>query len=383
MKNERLLGAFGQIEDEFIEEADPVKKKNSGKKSRKNVWVAWGVTAACALVIVGIGAPLIFNHDGAITGSKPEEPKLEGNLDTTSDGKVQDEAGVGETDLVTLTNMQEIRVRIDEMFPDGFRGTIEVGSDDFKEGEQITIVVQDNVTVVQQDGSIFDYDELEPNIPDSDLEVGNSVWVGFQKFDYVAGNGKYNQVFAYHVGGNRDDTSTNYGETIPNSTSSTSGIVVNTLKEPMKMMLPNLREDIRTPMTNEELYEYYDTDLADVLNGVARFEERESTIPKGIYTYADGSIFDMNQFVYYQAEMDYELCVSIGRNTKCSGLISNLDADAQSSEINGIDMLIFRTENGAKVEYYAAFAFGDCDFIVSGLNIEEDVFVKILGTITK
>lgn len=278
MKNERLLGAFGQIEDEFIEEADPVKKKNSGKQSRKNVWVAWGVTAACALVIVGIGAPLIFNHDGAITGSKPEEPKLEGNLDTTSDGKVQDEAGVG---------------------------------------------------------------------------------------------------------GNRDDTSTNYGETIPNSTSSTSGIVVNTLKEPMKMMLPNLREDIRTPMTNEELYEYYDTDLADALNGVARFEERESTIPKGIYTYADGSIFDMNQFVYYQAEMDYELCVSIGRNTKCSGLISNLDADAQSSEINGIDMLIFRTENGAKVEYYAAFAFGDCDFIVSGLNIEEDVFVKILGTITK
>lgn len=214
MKNERLLGAFGQIEDEFIEEADPVKKKNSGKKSRKNVWVSWGVTAACALVIVGIGAPLIFNHDGAITGSKPEEPELEGNLDTTSDGKVQDEAGVGETDLVTLTNMQEIRVRIDEMFPDGFRGTIEVGSDDFKEGEQITIVAQDNVTVMQPDGSIFDYDEISPNMPDSQFVVGSSVWVGFQTFDYVVGNGKYNQIFAYHVEADevRENNGVNYGE---------------------------------------------------------------------------------------------------------------------------------------------------------------------------
>ena len=204
MKNERLLDALEKIDEELIEEAAPGNKPPK-KKTKNMVWMKWGAMAACALVIIGVGAPLLFNHDGAITGGKPEEPELEGNFDTTSDGKVQDEAGVGETDLVTLANMQEIRVRIDEMFPDGFRGTIEVGSDDFKEGEQITIVVQDNVTVVQQDGSIFDYDELEPNIPDSDLEVGNSVWIGFQKFDYVAGNGKYNQIFAYHVV-ERDDS---------------------------------------------------------------------------------------------------------------------------------------------------------------------------------
>ena len=45
----------------------------------------------------------------------------------------------------------------------------------------------------------FDYDELEPNIKESDLAVGSSVWVGFQKYDYVEGNGKYNQIFAYHI----------------------------------------------------------------------------------------------------------------------------------------------------------------------------------------
>ena len=111
----------------------------------------------------------------------------------------RNEAGEGETNLVTMTHMEEIKIKIEELFPDGFRGTIEVGTDLFKAGEQITVVAQDNVTVVQQDGSIFAYDELEPNIPESDLSIGNSVWVGFQKYDYVEGNGKYNQIFAYHV----------------------------------------------------------------------------------------------------------------------------------------------------------------------------------------
>ena len=53
--------------------------------------------------------------------------------------------------------------------------------------------------MVQKDGSIFDYDDLEPNIPESDLTIGSSVWVGYQSYDYVVGNGKYNQIFAYHV----------------------------------------------------------------------------------------------------------------------------------------------------------------------------------------
>ena len=202
MKNERLFEALEKIDEELIDEAAPGNKPPK-KKAKTATWVKWGAMAACALVIVGVG----ISHYNKY-GGNPEEPMLEGNIDTTGNMGVQDEAGEGEFDYVTLTHMVEIKVKIDEMFPDGFRGTIEVGTDLFKAGEQITIVAQDNVTVVQKDGSIFDYDELEPNIKESDLAVGNSVWVGFQKYDYTEGNGKYNQIFAYHVDERDDSTVT-------------------------------------------------------------------------------------------------------------------------------------------------------------------------------
>ena len=200
MKNERLLDALEKIDEELIEEAAPGNKPPK-KKAKTATWVKWGAMAACALVIVGVGIPYYNKY-----GGKPEEPMLEGNIsDITSSGGVQEEAGEGETNLVTMTHMAEIKVKIDEMLPDGFIGTIEVGNDLFNVGTQISIIAQDNVTVVQKDGSIFAYDELEPNIPDSDLAIGSSVWVGFQKYDYAEGNGKYNQIFAYHVV-ERDDS---------------------------------------------------------------------------------------------------------------------------------------------------------------------------------
>lgn len=199
MKNERLFEALEKIDEELIDEAAPGNKPP--KKSKKNIWIMWGATAACAVLIVGISIPYIWNRDGNLSGGgMMEETNLEGNIsDAKTENGVSEEAGEGETNLVTLTHMEEIRIRIDEMFPDGFRGTIEVETDLFKEGEQITIVALENVTVVLPDGSIFDYNELEPNIKESDLAVGSSVWVGFQSYDYVDGNGKYNQIFAYHV----------------------------------------------------------------------------------------------------------------------------------------------------------------------------------------
>ena len=205
MKNERLFEALEKIDEELIDEAAPGKKPPK-EKAKTAAWVKWGAVAACALIIVGVGVPHIRNNDGTYTDGVPEESRTEGSIsDITSNEGVQPETEEGETNLVTMTHMAEIKVKIDEMFPDGFRGTIEVGTDLFKVGEQITIVAQDNVTVVQKDGSIFAYDEMEPNIPESDLAVGSSVWVGFQKYDYAEGNGKYNQIFAYHVV-ERDDS---------------------------------------------------------------------------------------------------------------------------------------------------------------------------------
>ncbi len=205
MKNERLLDALGKIDEELIAEAAPGNKPP--KKSNSVVWMKWGTMAACALLIVGVTTLYANKYGGQAEEPETEsyvvkeEAKPESNVisDVTSDTSEQNEAGVGGANLETLQHMEEIKIKIDEMLPDGFIGTIEVGNDLFKVGNQISVIAQDNVTVVQKDGSIFAYDELEPNIPDSDLAIGSSVWVGFQQYDYIEGNGKYNQIFAYHI----------------------------------------------------------------------------------------------------------------------------------------------------------------------------------------
>ena len=205
MSEEKLFDAFGQIEEEFIEEADPERKKNTSKTIRRNVWVTWGATAACVVLLVGIAIPQLVEKR-AVTGA-PELPQLEGNISDVTAEEEEAEAGMA-GEPTTLTHMTEIQIRIEEMLPDGFVGTIEVGTDIFKAGTQISVIAQDNVTVVQKDGSIFVYDEMEPNIPESDLAIGNLVWVGFQKYDYIDGNGKYNQIFAYHVVDRNDSAAT-------------------------------------------------------------------------------------------------------------------------------------------------------------------------------
>lgn len=205
MKNERLLDALEKIDEDLIAEAAPGNKPP--KKSNSVVWIKWGTMAACALLIVGVTTLYVNKYGGQAEEPETEsyvvkeEGKPESNVisDVTSDTSEQNVAGVGGANLETLQHMEEIKIKIDEMLPDGFIGTIEVGNDLFKVGKQISVIAQDNVTVVQKDGSIFDYDELEPNIPDSDLAIGSSVWVGFQKYDYTEGNGKYNQIFAYHI----------------------------------------------------------------------------------------------------------------------------------------------------------------------------------------
>lgn len=55
MKNETLLHAMGQVKEEFIEEAAPMEK---GKSSHG--WVKWAALAACAALVIGIGAPRVF-----------------------------------------------------------------------------------------------------------------------------------------------------------------------------------------------------------------------------------------------------------------------------------------------------------------------------------
>lgn len=78
MKNEKLLQALGQVKEEFIEEAAPMttgketekaipvaegaetqgKRTKDGKSSYR--WVKWAALAACAALVIGIGAPQVF-----------------------------------------------------------------------------------------------------------------------------------------------------------------------------------------------------------------------------------------------------------------------------------------------------------------------------------
>lgn len=60
MSEEKLLDAFGQIEEEFIEEATPGHKKVVSKKKRSN-WIKRVAYAACAVLVLGIGTPLALN----------------------------------------------------------------------------------------------------------------------------------------------------------------------------------------------------------------------------------------------------------------------------------------------------------------------------------
>ena len=54
MKNERLLDALEKIDEELIEEAAPGNKPP--KKAKTVAWVRWGAMAACACLVVGVGA---------------------------------------------------------------------------------------------------------------------------------------------------------------------------------------------------------------------------------------------------------------------------------------------------------------------------------------
>lgn len=62
MKNEKLLDAFGQIDEEFVEEADPEKRKTAKKKSKKTLWIKWGAMASCLVVVMIAGVFMVTDN---------------------------------------------------------------------------------------------------------------------------------------------------------------------------------------------------------------------------------------------------------------------------------------------------------------------------------
>ena len=204
MKNERLFDAIGQIDEELIEEADPKKKQEQKKKIRVKGWMKIGALAACACIVIYIALP-DENKSGSVEGN------LESNQNTTATvEKTESEAENVNQDakVETMTHMEEIQIEILNVQSEGFVGTVIVGTDRFKEGERVTVIFQENVTVIDKDGNHFKYMAEEPNADSSGYEEGASVWIGFQAYEYQTGS-EYNRVYAYHVepGKNKSITS--------------------------------------------------------------------------------------------------------------------------------------------------------------------------------
>ena len=61
MKNERLLNAFGQVKEEYIEEAAPKKIAEASPvvvKKKNYSWIKWGALAASLCIVAGLGVKL-------------------------------------------------------------------------------------------------------------------------------------------------------------------------------------------------------------------------------------------------------------------------------------------------------------------------------------
>lgn len=219
MRKEAMFEVLGDLDESYIKDAH----NTAPVKVKKPVWVKWGSLAACLCLVMACAVTLLPSKkydtmtgdpvQSVITGDPIKPEKNDSDVNNTLPGAAHTENAItdnqaGEGSYVTAAHMIEIQVKIDTINSWGFIGTIETGAVadtcTFREGEQISVVCEDNVSIVQKDGSIFDFDEVEPNVDKSDLEVGASVWIGFQSYDYAEGYGMYNQIFAYHVSTNID-----------------------------------------------------------------------------------------------------------------------------------------------------------------------------------
>ena len=101
MSEEKLLDAFGQIEEAFIEEADlNINRKTVLRKKSNRNWMKWATYAACAVLVLGVGTPLLKEVylDNVKKGVEKAEPEnAAGAPESIQDiGKQNPIGGVGD-----------------------------------------------------------------------------------------------------------------------------------------------------------------------------------------------------------------------------------------------------------------------------------------------
>lgn len=114
MKNEKLLGAIGKIDDNLIHGA-----VNDAPKKKKPIWIKWGAMAACLCLIVA-GVTVISQHDFSNLGAGSEYGDKGGNegqysvaVFPTSEN-IED---VASAEVVSLTESEALNSPLAEHLP--------------------------------------------------------------------------------------------------------------------------------------------------------------------------------------------------------------------------------------------------------------------------
>ena len=184
MKNERILDALEKVDEELIMEAAPGNKPP--KKAKNKAWMKWGAMAACAVVMVAVGAPQLMNDKGTVS-------EMEGTNSHVTVVKPEESQG-----LIAAEHV-ELGIRIENLNADGISGRIVCGTDVFKEGKSIDVVFLAHTYVVDSGWQILEYDEKSSNIDELELAVGDDVDIFFQAGLYEEAEDGSFSVYAYRV----------------------------------------------------------------------------------------------------------------------------------------------------------------------------------------
>ena len=91
----------------------------------------------------------------------------------------------------------------------------------------------------------------------------------------------------------------------------------------------------------------------------------------------------MNSFVFTSEDGMQEIELYIGKTTDCEKYASNLNVNEyERSQVNGVDMFICQYKDYAETCRFSIFNLNRCDIIVISNNIDKQIFVSALKSLT-
>ena len=175
MKNEKMLHAIGQIDDELIYGA--VNDVKAGQ-TKKNGWRKWAAMAACLCLVV-VGAFSMVNFQSG-QSSEPAEDEM-GTMDQ----------------LYSLSQQEVMTVELVEWGVDHFRGiVIDAGNNSvYPANAELSVVFDYDTKIILEDGTSLMFNPDEPDTEVIGWSVGDVIRVEFVNYhEYMEGNHFYNQV---------------------------------------------------------------------------------------------------------------------------------------------------------------------------------------------